>query len=306
MHLRRALAPCSMVLLVTYVAAAQGPAPSSSGRLPPATPPPPPSATEPAPPPPPPPPAESAAPAVAPAAPPTTSDESVVVAKDGATFRGVIVERIPGQYVTVRLATGEYRRVAWNFIARVDGPGAELFAGPKVSVRFQADDERAALQKYLGSGNWARICLTPCSGQVSADATYRVGGEGLISSEPFRLRPPPKATRVEAEVHTRARRVGGAILGVGGGGLALMGLSFYAVGAAGSYDNNNGQTQTLTPDEQRGFKTAGGVMMALGVAAGVAGLVLLLNSSSEAHVSKTRSALKLGKNLRLGPAGLQF
>src|ERR1700689_677802 len=42
-----------------------------------------------------------------------------VVTRDGATFRGELVEKVPGDHVTIKLASGEVKRFAWADVADV-------------------------------------------------------------------------------------------------------------------------------------------------------------------------------------------
>lgn len=55
-----------------------------------------------------------APPAMYPSPPPAAvSTEVIVTLRDGALYRGTPIERIPGDHLTIRLSTGEARRLAW-------------------------------------------------------------------------------------------------------------------------------------------------------------------------------------------------
>ncbi len=183
---------------------------TGTASLPPAPPPPP------QPPPPPaaaaaaPVPAPSAAPAPAPA--PAANTEVEITTFDGAVFHGALVEKLPGRYVTLHLATGEYRRIAWQYIAKMTGPDATASDVPKVAMRFEADSPSAAIEKYVGA--WRSVCLTPCDGKLTLGASYRVGGHGIRPSEPFRLPKSGKKLKIDANVGTEGSTIAGALLGM--------------------------------------------------------------------------------------------
>lgn len=276
----------------------------------------------PSPPPPGPPPAPPAdvprAPSPAPKVPPASGPEVTVVARDGATFHGQMVEKIPGQYVTLRLATGEQRRIAWWFIQSLIGPdGTDQITGPQVAIDFRADDDRAKLQKLGKDGEWFDACQSPCRGRVSATGIYRVGGDGIRRSESFKLT--HDGTRIDASVGTTGRTVGGAILGIGGGAVAYVGLIMLLVGASTEpQTSSGGPSRPLTNDERSDLMTVGSLMLLGGAGAGVGGLLILLNNQTDVTFSQGRAArpaapgasagraISLGRGFYLTERGLAF
>jgi hypothetical protein len=265
------------------------------------------------PPPPPPPPAAQpqppSPPSIPPAAAPASSGPEVtVVARDGATFRGQLIEKIPGQYVTLRLPNGEPRRIMWWFIESLIGPdGQNQIVGPVVKVQFRADDERAALQKLGRDGEWFDACLAPCNGAVSATGTYRVAGDGIRASESFKL--PPDKVRIEAEVGTRGRTVGGAILAIGGGVIAYVGAIVFLVGlSTNAQSERDGSSRVLSDEERDNLRTTGGLMVLGGGGAAVGGLFMLLNNKTDVQVlhdpsgaARNGSATQESVGIRLSP-----
>ena len=228
--------------------------------------------------------------------------------RDGAVFRGVLVEKVPGQYVTVKLATGEFRRIVWDSVVRIDG---DVAARSKTYVRFHANDDGAELEEFAASGDWVSLCRTPCEGWVTQGQALRVGGPKVQPSDPFQVPLGREQLRVDADAKARSKRIWGVVTAVGGGGLFLVGSSFLTVGAASNatVQDSNGMTRPLTDSERRNFRTAGGVMMGLGAAVGITGLVLLLNSQTEVQVAKRsvpgrRRAAAGGPRLTL--RGLEF
>ena len=302
----------AFVLLTVFSAGpawAEGP---PTGQLPP-QPAPPGAAPEQPPPPPSPPPAGQ--PPAAPAAPPAASPppaEVTVVVRDGAIFRGQLVEKLPGQYVAVKVATGETRRIAWQYIARIDGDPANP-PRPKTFVRFKADHPGATLEEYVGNGDWATLCKSPCEGWVTQGETLRVGGSKILPSESFPVPAGREQMKVDATVGTKKQQMWGAILGVGGAGFLTIGGSVLLVGLAPNsrVDQNDGTQRELTDTERRNFKIAGGTMMVIGAGLGIAGLSMLLGNETEAKVAGATGApraasLKLPGGLRLGRRGFEF
>jgi hypothetical protein len=231
------------------------------------------------------------------------------------------VERVPGQYVTVRLSTGEHRRVRWDFIASIgSGTAGAPIVPARTRVYFSADDEGAVLEKRGADGEWFAVCRTPCAGEVSPAGLYRVTGSGLTTSEPFRLSRSAPATRVDVEVGTKGRAVLGAVLAIGGGAAAYVGLIVFST--AGLVEGGSDPDEELSDSEQSRRTTTGAVMMVGGGAAAIAGLVLLLNNrttvdlkavSSQATARARRRvastdlfAIPLTKDIQLTPRGLVF
>ena len=55
--------------------------------------------------------------------------------RDGSTFQGELVEKVPGDRVTIRLATGEIKRFAWGDIVPEAAPAATAPAAPKSKLQ---------------------------------------------------------------------------------------------------------------------------------------------------------------------------
>ena len=238
---------------------------------------------------------------------PAATGEVNVIVSDGAVFRGVLVEKIPGQYVTLKLPTGEFRRILWPSVVRIDG---DVSVRPKTHVRFRADHDGAELEQYLNGGGWVSLCKTPCKGWVTQGTALRVGGPKIQPSEPFKVPPGREQMQIDADAKTKSKRIWGAVLGVGGGGVFLIGSSIFTLGVANDATaTENGQARELTDRERRNLRITGAVMMGAGAAVGITGLVMLLNSESEAKISKHALPAKrraASPGVRLTPAGLVF
>jgi hypothetical protein len=175
----------------------------------------------------------------------------------------------------------------------------------KVSVRFDADDPRAALEKFVGI--WRPVCLSPCEGELSRDGSYRIGGDGIRPSEPFGLPEGTAKVKVRASVGTDGRGVGGGFLAIGGGVVAYVGAMVFLFSLVPTSDSSS----SISSSGRSSARTVGAVMMIGGVGAGIGGLIMLLNNKTDVDVSAASSVargtrLKLFGSLELGPQGILF
>ncbi len=225
----------------------------------------------------------------------------LIETKDGALFRGRLMERIPGQYVSIELASGETRRIATSAIARetdeasTAGHGELVEPRRTVHIEFNVDDDRAELQR-LDEDQWIAVCPGPCSVDGPADAVYRIGGNGVRRSTPFRLPEDERDVPVTAEAGSTSTTVWGAVLAIGGGSLALtIGLPVLAIGFVANGDDSSGDgTAGVGPP----LIEAGAVMTVGGVIAGVAGLIMVLNNRTHVKVGSAVSLPRLGTDGR--------
>jgi hypothetical protein len=113
--------------------------------------------------------------------------------------------------------------------------------------------------------------------------------------------------------------VGGALLAIGGGVVAYVGAIVFLVGASqSSTTTDDAGPGTLSDDERQDLRTVGGLMFLGGAAAGVGGLVMLLNNKTDVSFTQggatrapTRAtaagpALDLGRGFFLTTRGLAF
>jgi hypothetical protein len=174
-----------------------------------------------------------------------------------------------------------------------------------VSVRLDADDPRATLERHAGReaqpgvDPWQELCVAPCKTHVPADSALRVGGERLNPSRPFHLPEGRADVSAVAEVGTRAHTAWGYVLLLGGGGLALNGASFMVLGSIAPKERSTDGFGTA-------FTVAGGVMLGLGLAAAVGGIVLLSTDDTTVRISTREPRLALPGGLELRPNGIVF
>ena len=230
----------------------------------------------------------AAAPVAAAPAPPTAAAVTVVTT-DGAVFRGELIEKWPNHHVTVRLPTGEYRRISWQYVARLssDMGAAAVNATVTTQVFFRSEDERAVLQRFVSGGTWYDVCRTPCAGKVASRGVYRIGGEGVRESEPFKLNGHGPYVAIET------RRVGsdgttalGGVMAIGGGIAAYAGMLVLAAAAADSPDE--APYGTAPEDNSDDDARVGLVMLLGGTAVGIVGLVTLLTNKTKIDLTELR------------------
>lgn len=187
-------------------------------------------------------------------------------------------------------------------VAHADGPGE----GGTVSVRLEADDERATLERHVdgeiesGAEPWREICVTPCAAHVRSDAALRVGGQRLNPSKPFHLPEGRSEVTVKADVGTKAQTAWGYVFMLGGGGIALNGAAFLLMGSV--FPNEPG-----TENVGHTFTTIGAVTLGLGLVAVVGGIVLVTTDDTTVQVAEKRAPrLALPGGFQLRPNGFVF
>jgi hypothetical protein len=154
--------------------------------------------------------------AVLAAAVPTFADSDAqvtIVLKSGAKYRGDLVEEVPNDHVTIKLATGEVKRFAWDEIVRdapapAPPPVAPVApvpppppAGPMVHITRATPD--VAVERMVGhSEGWVYggayagphsakhytlMCNAPCDRVLPSGDGYRVTGRSIGTTKPFVL-----------------------------------------------------------------------------------------------------------------------
>jgi hypothetical protein len=234
---------------------------------------------------------------------------------DGGVVRGEIVEIAPGDHITVKLATGETKRVEWSDVDH-DSTGAKKKGTGKAAPAVEPDDEEEraprrraparkhaddgddgprvrltgdsslVLERYSGSGRggYKLVCHMPCNVPVDAGDGYRVSGPGMRASDPFEIR---ADTVVNAHLGTTGRMVGGIVaLGLGGTvlltGAILWGTAKTTETVAGTYGD------PVTQDVSSSAKTAGVVLVVTGALAMVIGIAVLASNTSNVELREPR------------------
>lgn len=234
--------------------------------------------------------------------------------KNGASVRGELVERVPGEKVVLKLATGEVRVIAWNDIADTAEPAAQI---PKQRVDIQSDHPQTQLQRITGQASgmgyaggrsvyvafesWENICVAPCTASLDPNGTYRVDAPGMTPSKNFQLpAPTQQPLKLKIQGGSAAMRIGGAYsLTFGITGL-LMGAIFLPIGLAAKSDLSTSSLPST-------FQTIGLVSLGVGTALTALGIYLVVMSGTDV---KTESGRELAKRspskIRLTPQGFAF
>jgi hypothetical protein len=201
-------------------------------------------------------------------------------------FRGELIEKWPNRHVTVRLSTGEYRRILWQYIARLTS-GADTPVSATTQVFFRSEDKDATLQRLDSGGIWFDVCRTPCAGRVASRGVYRVAGDGLRGSEPFKLSQHGPYVGIETtRVGTQGRSALGGVMAIGGGVAAYAGLLMLAASAGGHGDGWNEEARSENDwEDARGAAT---IMLLGGTAVGIVGLVTLLRNNTKVELVELR------------------
>lgn len=268
-----------------------------------------------------------------------------ITLKNGSRVRGELVEEVPGDHTTIKLATGEVRVIKADEIAPAplptpseptgsqtsDDVTAHRRAEPAEPPRSSSYEERGT-RVHITGGNyvlqrldvegavsvgarsmpvelWRTVCRAPCDTEVSSMGEYRLSGDGHRASGKFSLA--GDSTTIDASLGSSGAYVGGIVaLGIGGG-LALSGLMFVLVSSASQSSLSgdpsvDSQFQSTNSD----FRSAGYVMLVGGIVVGVIGIAVLASNTNTVKVDGRDVArsgtISLGSGLALGPRGLQF
>jgi hypothetical protein len=234
-------------------------------------------------------------PASAARADPVIPHDSVTL-RNGAIYSGEIVEKVPGDHETLKLATGEVKRFEWADIVPAAPPAPPAPPPPpppvavptpaapparQVRVRLDADNVNTQLEAYGGvdlvaDGNGRvyeqeegiPVCTAPCDKPLTG-GRYRVNGPGIVPSGWFDLPVNADSVVLHAKTSSQVAMTLGVLMtatsvGVGVGG----GVPFYVVG-----------NEPQSPNQA--FKDVGIGFFVLGTAMLVVGIPLwILNGSS--------------------------
>jgi hypothetical protein len=123
--------------------------------------------------------------------------EDRVQLRDGSVYGGALVEKVPGDHLTLKLPTGEVRRFGWADLS------PEAVGKSLVRLRLDSDDSQAKLYRLTEAGSlavatsrgmaygayesYAPVCSVPCDTEVDPQGTYRIGGDGVTPTKAFEL-----------------------------------------------------------------------------------------------------------------------
>jgi hypothetical protein len=232
------------------------------------------------------------------------ADETVYL-KDGSIYRGELVEKVPGDHVTVKLATGEIKRFAWQDLATQPvvverGPTqpappppapveprtrVELAGPPEIRLQthysYVSKDPQITVMGWGGGivsarvshpeiEGWTNVCQVPCGSAFSRSPRYRVDGNGIRASAEFYLPHDRHHLKLKVATASSTAFAGGLTLLIAGALSTVAGGAYYANG--GLADRREGAPED---DAHVPLSIA---LIGGGAAAIVTGLVLLLGN----------------------------
>ncbi len=229
--------------------------------------------------------------------------------RNGGVVRGDLVEKVPSDHVTLKLATGELRVIPWQDIQQSPAPVAPtiqaspaaplkvgpppLVAGREVHIVFKSDVgarlecldtggvvvDRARSRALMSSGGrFTSICENSCDTTATADAQYRVSSASTHYVKPFRLE--PGDATVDLQAAEDGKYSAGAIMlalgisAIASGGIAV-GLAYLT--ATTSYDVV-GSVTTATSTPVSGLLIGGLVTGGIGLILAGIGVPLLITN----------------------------
>jgi len=224
--------------------------------------------------------------------------------RDGATFRGELVEKVPGDHLTIKLASGEIKRFAWADIQDVatteEGketkeakeksdatdpkpPTVRLTVDGVPGVRLERRQTAAegwtatVWPGYSYVETWEVSCVAPCKTVVDASSIFRVNGGGATTSRNFALPQGREALKLHLVPRSALLHGTALVLMVAG---VLVGLAGTASVVA---------APSLPSSVETDLRGLGVVAVGLGVAALAAGIPIWLTTYSVARTDDGRT-----------------
>jgi hypothetical protein len=225
-----------------------------------------------------------------------------VFLKNGGLVRGLLVEILPGDHVTVQLPSGEFAKVAWPDVDHVERASAPPKEAPAPALTAPAVGARALVhiesprhvtldRKNPGENEpWVIACESPCDVELPLDNEYRIVGSGVRPSSDFRLEASP-GQRVVLEVNpsSKAVRAAGIVVGSLGITAIVTGLYLWAWTLPAMSACSASTDVTSGCDMVRSIGRAGLITAGAGALVGILGGVLFFSSNrsktTESHAS---------------------
>lgn len=203
--------------------------------------------------------------------------EQLVWLKNGGFVRGALIELVPDDHVTVKLPTGELRRIAFSDVERTSSsmskptpeppasapstapsvpPSAAPSAPPAPAPSKPAKADAAVIKLFSKSrvvelqgrprldtsAPWRPLCTSPCDDRIQVkELEFRVAGEGITPSRTFVIEP-SESTTVRLNVlpgDDTVRRLGRWALLIGAP-TAALGATGLGVGLGTNVEHRDG------------------------------------------------------------------
>ena len=263
---------------------------------------------------------------------PPPASRYVVLTNDGSRIEGELVERIVGNHVTIKIATGEFRTIQAADIKAEWRPGSGgepppggpppvvinpalpvigltnvplAYHGPdEVQIHLtNANNESGTLYRE-GTSGWEVVCQMPCTTTVDPKLMYK-----LHNSDPFRFPAGQRSLDMVADIGSRRRNAG---LGLGlvltGGIVAATALPLILTGMFESGWPTTPPSQSTQSSNNTAAWVTGavcGAMVLAGIVILVVGPSTTLTTTSGQRIAK-RPGIPFTKSISLTPSGLTF
>ncbi len=234
-----------------------------------------------------------------------STEPAEIQLKNGSTMRGTIVNVEPGQRVIVIVA-GEQSVIPWSDIAKIVGgpqepaapaapaapavPTAPTKGMPLVHIESNWPEVELAridgdigggyqhheMEGFVSAGAISKyVCRAPCDKLVDGRDGHRffIKGSGMFPSPPFRLDTFDGSVTARVTGTSMSRFTGGVVLAALGGTLTLGGGMFTAFSFL--IDPEKTAENPNPEGELRTVRTFGLVLLGMGVASLVGGIVFL-------------------------------
>jgi hypothetical protein len=159
----------------------------------------------------------------------------------------------------------------------------------RVHLRTLKNKHTARLYVHRADGTYTLVCASPCTADLPGRSELRVTlGDNDEDPHTFAL-PPDAGAEVDLEVRPASvgPLIGSIVLLGSGGAFVLSGLLFIALSdVAGGSINGSTSTSSTNKDIASTYKTTGYVMIGIGAAAAIAGLVWFVSRSHEPQVTE--------------------
>ncbi|HEY1958288.1 MAG TPA: hypothetical protein VGH28_21880 [Polyangiaceae bacterium] len=155
--------------------------------------------------------------------------------KKGNVYHGDLIEKVVGNHVTLSLVTGEIVTVAWDDIVEHRKAGRPK---PDTTLDFHVDKASAFLERKIDVG-WQTLCTSSCGDVATPSGVYRVRGEGIMTSDSFRLSGTTDNVVVASSASRDAHTAGIALV-LFGAPLLIVGAFFTAAAIGANPWNDNG------------------------------------------------------------------
>jgi hypothetical protein len=216
--------------------------------------------------------------------------------RSGGVVKGTIVELLPGDHVTIQLASG-MKTFQWGEVSRVERAGSQpqvqgpVYTQPpgtqptpqneplvqpgEPSTRVFIDSTSPVSLFHMDNkGDVKTVCIAPCGEVLPFTGLYWVSGKDINASDKFQLPPGKAETKLHVSGGSKGVVTAGVVLAVVGGNIFLIGgLILLGVAAVAA-------TPGTRTGDLGGAWAVSGTITGVGLAMGIAGIVMWLANSS--------------------------